>query len=273
MNTILITGCSSGFGLETARHFLAKGWRVVATMRKPDENILPDSQNLRILPLDVTDLDSIANVVREAGAIDALVNNAGVGWLSTFEGTSQEIIQRIFETNTFGTFEMIRAVLPQMREKRSGVIVNVSSSVTLKPLALLPVYTASKAAINAYTECLALELAPLGIRTQLVLPGQAPSTRFGSNARALMAEAKEAPQDYKPFVDEVMSAFAENAAKEPTRSEQVVSAIWRAVTDLDCPLSLPAGSDAETMFYQKNLIHTGYTRVGSVTCSMANHAN
>lgn len=247
MKTVMITGCSSGFGLETARHFLAEGWSVVATMRRPDETLLPVSDRLRVLELDVTSRESIARAVADAGEIDALVNNAGVGWLSPFESTSEETVRRIFETNTFGTFEMIRAVLPRMRERGGGVIVNVSSSVTLTPLSLLAVYTASKAAVNAYTECLALELAPLGIRTRLVLPGQAPATRFGSNARELMADAGEAPAAYKPFVDEVMQAFQQNAGKEPTRPEDVVQAIWRAVVDPDCPLHLPAGRDAEAL--------------------------
>ena len=247
MNTVMITGCSSGFGLETARYFLDKGWCVVATMRKPDEALLPASDRLRLLPLDVTDRRSIERAVESSGPIDALVNNAGVGYLSIFEGTSEETLRTIFETNTFGTFEMIRAILPQMRAKGSGVIVNVSSSVTLQPMSLLSVYTASKAAVNAYTECLALELAPLGIRARLVLPGQAPATRFGSNARALMAKANEAPEDYKPFVDQVMSSFTENVAKEPTRPADVVEAIWRAVTDPDCPLRLAAGADAEAL--------------------------
>ena len=247
MNRIMITGCSSGFGLETARHFLDRGWSVVATMRKPDAALLPASDRLEVIALDVTDRDSVARAVEQAGSIDALVNNAGVGWLSTFEGTSEETVRRLFETNLFGTFAMIRAVLPQMREKGAGVIVNVSSSVTLKPLPLLPVYTASKAALNAYTECLALELAPLGIHTKLVLPGQAPATRFGANAMALGAGAQEAPEAYAPFVDAVMQAFGENAAMEPTRPEDVVAAVWRAVTDPDCPLHLPAGSDAEAL--------------------------
>lgn len=244
MKTVMITGCSSGFGLETARHFLAEGWSVVATMRRPDETLMPASDRLRVLELDVTDKESIARAVADAGEIDALVNNAGVGWLSPFESTSEETVRRIFETNTF---EMIRAVLPQMRERGEGTIVNVSSSVTLSPLPLLAVYTASKAAVNAYTECLALELAPLGIQARLVLPGQAPATRFGSNARELMAGAGEAPAAYKPFVDEVMRVFLENAGKEPTRPEDVVQAIWRAVVDPDCPLHLPAGSDAEAL--------------------------
>ncbi|MDP2119485.1 MAG: SDR family oxidoreductase [Hoeflea sp.] len=247
MTTVMITGCSSGFGLETARHFLDRGWSVVATMRTPDETLLPAADRLRLLQLDVTDGDSIARAVKAAGPIDALVNNAGIGWLSTFEGTPDETGRKIFETNTFGTFQMIRAVLPQMRARRAGIIVNVSSSVTLKPLPLLQVYTASKAALNAFTECLALELAPFGIRTRLVLPGQAPSTRFSANARALLADAPETPADYAPFMQEVIAALMANAGREPTRSEEVVNTIWRAVTDPNCPFHLPAGSDAEAL--------------------------
>ena len=244
MKTVLITGCSSGFGLETARHFLDQGWSVAATMRAPAPTVLPSSDRLRILPLDVSDPGSIARAVEVAGPVDALVNNAGIGWLGAFEGTPDATVRSLFKTNVFGTFEMIRAVLPQMRAQGSGVIVNVSSSVTMKPLPLLSAYTASKAAVNAYTECLALELAPLGIRTRLVLPGQAPGTSFGSNARAIMAEANETPEAYKAFIDQVMASFMENASQEPTHPSDVVEAIWRAVTDENCPFRVPAGSDA-----------------------------
>lgn len=244
MKTIMITGCSSGFGLETARYFLNKGWSVIATMRTPDETLLPASEHLRVLPLDISDPHSIAAAVEASGRIDALVNNAGIGWLSPFEGTSEKNLRRIFETNTFGTFEMTRAVLPQMRANGEGVIVNVSSSVTLKALPLASVYTASKAAVNAFTECLALELAPFGIRTHIVLPGQAPTTSFGKNAMALMSESNETPEDFRPFVEQVMGAFRDIKGKEFTETQDVVEAIWRAVTDTNCPLRLPAGKDS-----------------------------
>ena len=244
MKTVMITGCSSGFGLETARHFLDNDWNVVATMRKPDQTLLPASDRLRIVTLDVSDPGSVACAVAEAGPLEALVNNAGVGWLAPFEGTSNEDLRRIFETNTLGTFEMTRAVLPQMRAKGKGVIVNVSSSVTLKPLPLASVYTASKAAVNAFTECLALELAPLGIRTHLVLPGQAPTTSFGRNAMTLMAASNKTPEDYTAYVENIMSAFRNTEGKDFTDCEDVVAAIWRAVNDPNCPLRLPAGKDA-----------------------------
>ncbi|MEP2781270.1 MAG: SDR family oxidoreductase [Pseudoruegeria sp.] len=243
MKTVLITGCSSGFGLETARHFLDKGWSVIATMRNPDETLLPASDHVRILPLDVSNSESIIAAVDAAGPIDALVNNAGVGWLSPFEGTSEEHLRRIFETNTFGTMAMVRAVLPQMRAAGSGVIVNVTSSVTLKPLPLASVYTASKAAINAYTECLALELAPLGIRTHIVLSGQAPTTNFGKTAMGLMSQSNDTPEDYQAFVGQVMGAFRDASGKEFTYSDDVVQAIWNAVNDDESRLRIPAGKD------------------------------
>lgn len=168
--TVLITGCSSGFGLDTARLFLERGWHVIATMRTPQPDLLPRSDRLRILPLDVTREDSIQACLREAGDIDALVNNAGVGMLAPLEGTSLAAARELFETNTLGTIAMTQAVLPQFRERRAGVVVNVTSAVTLKPLPLLSVYTASKAAVNAFTESVALELAPFDVRVRMVLP-------------------------------------------------------------------------------------------------------
>jgi NAD(P)-dependent dehydrogenase (short-subunit alcohol dehydrogenase family) len=240
----MITGCSSGFGLETARHFLDRGWSVVATMRSPREDVLPASDRLRILQLDVTDRDVIGRAVEAAGPIDALVNNAGIGWMGPLEGTTEETIREIFETNTFGTFEMTRAVLPQFRERGAGTIVNVSSSTTLKALPLLAVYTASKAAVNAFTECLALELEPFGIRTRLVLPGQAPETSFGTNARGRMAGAGGIPAAYEPIANQVFAAHAAAAGAKITEPADVVAAIWRAVTEPDCPLRQAAGADA-----------------------------
>ena len=168
--TVLITGCSSGFGLETARLFLDKGWHVVATMRTPRDDLLPRSDRLRVLALDVTDVQSIRRCVEQAGPIDALVNNAGIGLLAPLEGTAIASAREVFETNVLGTIAMTQAELPQMRERRAGVVVNVTSSVTLRSLPLLSVYTGSKAAVNAFTESLALELAPFDVRARLVLP-------------------------------------------------------------------------------------------------------
>lgn len=248
MPTILITGCSSGFGLETARHFLAKGWTVIATMRTPKADLLPASDRLTILPLDVTDPASIAAAVAAAGEIDVLVNNAGIGWLNAVEGTPIGVVRDIFETNTIGTIAMIQAVLPQFRTRRAGVIVNVTSSVTLKNYDLLSVYTASKAAVNALTEVMALELAPFGIRSHVVLPGQAPGTAFSANARERLTQAGGFPEPYAEMVEAVFARLTSGSDDEKTRPEDVAAAIWRIATDPTAPMRLPAGADAVALF-------------------------
>ncbi|MEO8777740.1 MAG: SDR family NAD(P)-dependent oxidoreductase, partial [Rhodanobacter sp.] len=113
MQTILITGCSSGFGLETARHFLDRDWQVIATMRTPREDVLPRSESLRVLALDVTDPASIRQAIESAGPLDVLVNNAGIGAAAPAELTPMALLRDLFETNTFGTIAMTQAVLPQ----------------------------------------------------------------------------------------------------------------------------------------------------------------
>lgn len=243
MKTVLITGCSSGFGLETARLFLERDWHVVATMRTPRADLLPASDRLRVLALDVTDAASIRACIDAAGPIDALVNNAGVGVINPLEGVSMDTVQAVFATNTLGTIALTQAVLPAMREKRSGAIVNVTSAVTMRSLPAMSVYTASKAAVNAFTESLALELAPLGIRARLVLPGRAPATRFGENARGHMQG--DVPAEYAPLMDSIFSGM--RAPGPVTHAQDVAEAVWRAVTDPAAPMRIPAGADAEAM--------------------------
>jgi NAD(P)-dependent dehydrogenase (short-subunit alcohol dehydrogenase family) len=248
MKTILITGCSSGFGLEIAKYFLDRKWSVVATMRTSNEDILPKSEHLRILKLDVTDAESIRRAVEEAGPVDVLVNNAGVGMLGPFESTSMDAVRHVFETNTFGTMAMTQAFLPQFRERRAGVIVNVASSVTLKALPLLPVYTASKAAVVAFTESLALELAEFNIRVGVVLPGMAPETAFASNAGSRVAQTF--PDDYAATMNTVMSGF-QNYTGSVTHSIDVADAVWKVVQDDSTAFRVPAGADAVEWFKNK----------------------
>lgn len=244
MPKILITGCSSGFGLAIAQKFLNAGWDVIATMRTPRNDLLPPNDRLEILPLDVTSADSIADAVKAAGQIDALVNNAGVGMLNVLEGTEMSKIRELFETNVFGAMAMTKAVLPQMRVRRSGVVVNVSSAVTIRPLPALAVYSASKAALNAFTDSLALEASLFGIRAKLVLPGSAPTTGFGKNAVSRMG--MEIPEPYEVFVQEYMTRL--RSGTEVTTADEVAEAVWRSVTEIDAPMKIPAGADAETSY-------------------------
>jgi NAD(P)-dependent dehydrogenase (short-subunit alcohol dehydrogenase family) len=242
MPRILITGCSSGFGLETAKFFLDRDWEVVATMRKPQEDLLPASERLRVLPLDITAPLSVARAIAEAGPIDVLVNNAGFGVPSPIELTAPETARALFETNTLGTLAMVRAVLPAFRERRAGVIINVTSTTTLKPLPLVGLYRASKAAVNAFTESLAAEVSSFGVRVHLVLPGRAPETRFGDNAFPHL-RGRDNP-DYAPMIERIVASIHDSSGPM-TRSSDVAEAIWRVANDPSAPLRIAAGADAE----------------------------
>lgn len=240
MKTILITGCSSGYGLETARHFHARGWNVIATMRTPREDVLPRSERLRVLPLDVTSSQSIAAVLEACGPIDVLVNNAGIGLFGAFEATPMATVREVFETNTFGVMATTQAVLPQFRARQSGMIINVTSSATLAPMPLVAVYTASKTAIEGFTASLKFELEPFNVKVKLVQPGYGPTTRFTSNGGARMQGL--IPVEYAPYAHKVFAAFAEPAAV--TVETDVAEAVWLAANDASPELRFPAGPDA-----------------------------
>jgi NAD(P)-dependent dehydrogenase (short-subunit alcohol dehydrogenase family) len=240
MKTVLITGCSSGYGLETARHFHAQGWNVVATMRKPREDLLPKSDRMRVLALDVTRPGSIAAAVAAAGPVDVLVNNAGIGVVGAFEATGMATTREVFETNTFGVIAMMQAVIPQMRQRKAGAIVNVTSSATLGAFPFAGVYTASKAAISGLTGSVAYELAAFHVRVKLVEPGYGPSTRFTENGGARMQGL--IPPAYAPVAEPVFAAFA-NPAMTTTEAD-VAETVFRAANDFSEQLHFAAGADA-----------------------------
>lgn len=240
MKTVLITGCSSGYGLETARHFHANGWNVIATMRTPRPDLLPTSDRMRVLALDVTDQDSIAAALDAAGPIDVLVNNAGIGALGAFEATPMVTVRELFETNTFGVMAMTQAVLPQFRARRAGVIVNVTSSVTLARMPLVAPYTATKMAIAGFTASLALELEDFNVRVKIVEPGYGPTTRFTSNGGQRMEGL--IPEPYAPFAQRIFASFSQTSVV--TTERDVAEGVWRAVNDETGQLRFPAGPDA-----------------------------
>jgi len=240
MKTVLITGCSSGYGLATARYFLDRGWQVIATMRTPREGVLPRSERMRVLALDITQPSSIAAALGAAGPIDVLVNNAGIGLLGAFEATPMETTREVFETNTFGPMAMTQAVVPAFRQRRSGVIVNVTSSATLAPFPLVAVYTASKTAVEGFSASLALELQQFNVRVKLVEPGYCPDTRFAENGGSRM----------QGFITEPYAAYAQGVFAEfskvsvTTSPSHVAEAVWRAANDTSDQLHFPAGPDA-----------------------------
>ncbi|WP_313108754.1 SDR family oxidoreductase [Atlantibacter sp.] len=241
MPTALITGCSSGFGLATAKRFLDEGWAVIATMRTPDPTLFPASDKLTILPLDITSADSISHVVKQAGAIDLLVNNAGFGAPVPVELTPLATAQQLLNTNVLGTLLLTQAFLPLMRERKSGVIINVSSSVTTKAMPLIGLYRASKAALNAWSESLAVEVRPFGIRVHLVLPGRSPETKFGENARTYFGGRDDAT--YGTMVNDFIQR-AGDPNLPVTHAEDVANAILEVANNEHAPLYTAAGEDA-----------------------------
>jgi short-subunit dehydrogenase len=214
---------------------------VVATMRTPREDVLPRSEGIRVLALDVTKPDSIAATLRASGPIDVLVNNAGIGLFGAFEATPVATVREVFETNTFGVMAMTQAVLPAFRERRSGVVVNVTSSATLAPFPMVAVYTASKMAIEGFTASLALELEPFDVRVKLVEPGYGPSTRFTANSGSRLEGL--IPEAYAPFAQRIFASMPQGPGTVTTESD-VAEVVWRAADDASAQLRFPAGADA-----------------------------
>ena len=251
--TVLITGCSSGFGKLSALTFAAKGWNVVATMRRPEASELKETDNLILAALDVTDPASIANVVALAekrfGGVDVLVNNAGYGAHALFEEATEESIRAMFETNVFGPMNTMRAVMPAMRKRGGGTIVNVSSMAGLIPVPGNSVYTASKHALNGLSEAMALECAPLGITVRIIEPGAFPTTSFMANidTRSRGGDAQLDAHEAKlraHFAAQVEAAAAN--AETVSDPQDVADAIYACATE-DTPVHNPVGADAQML--------------------------
>jgi len=247
--TVFITGTSSGYGKAIAELFLDRGWNVVATMRRPDPDILVGpADRLKIVRLDVTDADSIAAAIAEGvahfGAIDVLVNNAGIGLASAVEATPDPVVREIFETNTFGVFAMCRAIIPQMREQGHGVIVNVTSSATIGPMPLVAVYAGSKCAVEGFTESLSYELHPFGIAARLVEPGYAPTTSFTANGGPRMEGL--IPDDYGAFAQACFTKMANYPTAYCSEAE-VAEATFAAATEEGRAIRYPAGADTQML--------------------------
>lgn len=245
--TILITGSSSGYGKATAQLFLDRGWNVVATMRRPDPTLFGgESERLKVLPLDITNGQSIADAIEVAvaafGVIDIWVNNAGIGLASIVEVTPDKTVREIFETNTFGVIAACRAIIPQMRKQGRGVIVNVTSSVSIGVMPLVAVYAASKFAVEGFTESLGYELGAFNIRARLVEPGYAPTTNFTANGGTRMEGLF--PADYADLVQSCFAKMADYPTAYCTEAE-VADAVYAAATDEGDRLRYLAGADTK----------------------------
>jgi len=245
---VLITGCSSGFGKASAELFLARGWNVIATMRSPKPELFESNDRLLVTSLDVTNTtsvsDAIAQGVAQFGKIDILVNNAGIGMFGAHEVMSDEVIRQVFETNTFGVMAVNRAIAPHMRERGSGTIINVTSSVGIAPMPLVAAYSASKYAIEGFSESLAYELSPFGVRVKIVQPGLAPSTSFAANSGGRCDNT--IPAAYADYAGRYLKSMQEYPTAY-TSAEDVAETVYAAATDGRDKLRYPAGADSKML--------------------------
>jgi NAD(P)-dependent dehydrogenase (short-subunit alcohol dehydrogenase family) len=234
--TVLVTGSSTGFGREVARRFQREGWNVVATMRSPASGrelaALPD---VLVTRLDVQDPRSIDEAVAAAiarfGRIDVLVNNAGFGLFGLFEATPREKVAEQFDVNVFGLMDVTRAVLPHMRRQQSGMILNVTSGAGVFGLPMISLYSASKFAVEGFSESLAWELASQNIVVKIVEPGGVLDTDFGKRSGEELAQNPALPS-YAAFLAHAGATFEKlRADRGKATSAEVAEVIFHAATD------------------------------------------
>jgi NAD(P)-dependent dehydrogenase (short-subunit alcohol dehydrogenase family) len=242
-----ITGCSTGFGRDLARHVLDLGYPTVVTARKTEQlqDLVAGHEDLAlVLELDVTKPEQIAEAVKCAeekfGRIDVLVNNAGVGYFGSLEESDLNDVREMIEINFWGLAQMTRAVLPGMRKYRTGTVVNISSAGGIAAFPALSFYNASKFAVEALSESLSQEVAPLGIKVLIVEPGPFRTDWAGRSA----AQAPHTIADY----DETAKARTETirgySGKQPGDPKRAAAAIVKAVEAKDAPLRLLLGKVA-----------------------------
>lgn len=246
MKTILITGASSGFGKEAARLFSQEGWNVVATMRAPDkEEELQKLPNVSLARLDVSDASSIKEAVdlsiTKFGQVDVLLNNAGYGVMGVFESATPEQIRKQYEVNVFGLMNVTQALLPFMREKRTGTIINISSFGGQVALPFGSLYNSSKFAIEGFSESLSHELLPLGISVKIIEPGS-----VATNFRSGLDMIKNSIPVYDPLLTAFFGQYAATTGQiAKATPEEVAATIYKAATDGERQLRYVAGADAQ----------------------------
>jgi NAD(P)-dependent dehydrogenase (short-subunit alcohol dehydrogenase family) len=242
-----ITGCSTGFGRELARHTLELGYPTVITARNPaqvEDLARGNEDKALVLKLDVTNADDIAAAVQAAearfGRIDVLVNNAGIGYFGSLEESDIDEVRKMFEINVWGLVNMTRAVLPVMRKQRSGTVVNISSIGGLVANSAVSFYNATKFSVEAISEALSKEVAHLGIKVLIVEPSGFRTDWAGRSAN----EAPTTIEDYRETSDQRMQQIRTSSGNQPGDPVRAVKAIVQAVEADTPPLRLLLGKFA-----------------------------
>ena len=261
-----ITGCSTGFGRELATQTLARGFRVVVTARKPEqvEELAAKGEAL-VLKLYVTDQSQINAAIKAAeekfGGIDVLVNNAGIGYFAAIEEGEEIEVRRMFEINVFGLSRMIQAVLPGMRQRRKGCIVNISSLAGLRSAPALGYYNATKFAVEGLSGALLQEVEPLGIKVIVVEPSGFRTDWAGRSAN----ESKKQIADYAKTAGEWRHEIRADSGKQPGDPVRAVKALIAAVESAQPPRHLLLGNDAyEGAMAKLEELHKDFSAVETI---------
>jgi short-subunit dehydrogenase len=250
---IFITGSSTGLGKETAKLFAQKGWKVIATMRKPEmDKELKEFSNIHLLALDVTNKEQIKKVVEDVISnydVDVVFNNAGYGLAGPFEGTSDEQITNNINTNLLGVMRVTKAFIPNFRAKKKGMFITTTSIGGTVTMPMNSVYHATKFALEGWSESLSYELEPFGIVVKTIAPGGITTDFSGRSLDIAQHEA------YKNMFDKVLSVFQDPERKSNYSSpEHIATIVYEAATDGKNHLKYIAGKDAQEYFNLRNSI-------------------
>jgi NAD(P)-dependent dehydrogenase (short-subunit alcohol dehydrogenase family) len=254
MKTWFITGASRGFGLRIARLALERGDNVVATARRADaSDALGADGNLLTLPLDVTDetqaYAGATAAVARFGQIDVLLNNAGFGLLGAVEEASADEVERVYRTNVFGLLNVTRAILPHMRSRRSGRILNISSIGGYRGAAGFGVYSSTKFAVEGLSEALHAELAPLGIHVTVVEPGYFRTDFLDASSLSVSANGIA---DYNGTAGAVRTRAVDLNHGQPGDPDRLARVLVDFAEASDPPVRLPLGSDTVAVIEAKH---------------------
>jgi len=247
--TIFITGASTGLGKATAKLFQRKGWNVIATMRHPERELeLNQLKNVTVLALDVANLDQIKEVVEHVlknYTVDVVLNNAGYGLIGPLESLSAEQINTQIQTNLFGVIHVSKAFIPYFRENKKGTFINITSTFGLLGYPTCSIYSATKFAIDGFSESLAYELAQFDVRVKVIAPGGMQTDFAGRSMQGGMHKA------YEQLVDKVSEGYSQDKIANYTKADDVAQIIWKSATDESTQLRYVAGKDAIELYDER----------------------
>lgn len=254
MKTIFITGASSGIGRATAKLFQSKGWNVIATMRNPqNENELTAFKNVIVLKCDVTKGTDIKNAIQTGlqkfGKIDVLVNNAGYYSIGVFESAADDEIERQIDTNLLGVIKVTKEIIPHFRERKSGVIINVSSIAGLISVPLQSLYHATKWGVEGFSETLQYELRQFNIKVKIIEPGVIATDFFG---RSMTVSQDDNLTEYNSYAQKVLKNL-KGGGEKGSSPVGTANTIYKAATDKKSKLRYPTGNSNSFVYARKIL--------------------